>query len=58
MNMATPGTSYVGLIKTILPFDNFEITKYLRKNNLNFKAALDKYDAYQNTDYVIFCNTN
>jgi UDPglucose 6-dehydrogenase len=35
------------------PFENDEITEYLRTKNLNFKATLDKYDAYQNADYVI-----
>jgi len=35
------------------PFEDVEITEYLRKKNLNFKATLDKYEAYQNADYVI-----
>jgi UDPglucose 6-dehydrogenase len=35
------------------PFEDVEITEYLRKKNLNFKATLDKYDAYQNADYVV-----
>lgn len=35
------------------PFEDVEITEYLRKKNLNFKATLDKYVAYQNADYVI-----
>ena len=35
------------------PIEDREIEEYLQRDDLNFKATLDKNDAYQNTDFVI-----
>jgi UDPglucose 6-dehydrogenase len=43
----------VMLNRKISPIEDVEITEYLLTENLNFKATLDKYEAYQNADYVI-----
>ena len=37
----------------ISPIDDKEITEYLQIKDLNFRATLDKYDAYTNAKYVI-----
>lgn len=35
------------------PIIDKEIQEYLSKKQLNFRATTDKYDAYQNADFVI-----
>lgn len=35
------------------PIEDVEITEYLQTRHLNFRATLDKYEAYQNADYII-----
>jgi len=41
------------LNQKISPIDDKEISEYLRKNNLNFKATLDKEEAYQGAEFII-----
>jgi len=37
----------------ISPIEDKEISKYLKTKDLNFRATLDKKEAYQNADFVI-----
>ena len=39
--------------KKISPIEDVEIEEYLKKDNLNFKATMDKNEAYENANYVI-----
>ena len=37
----------------ISPIEDKEISKYLKTKDLNFRATLDKKEAYDNADFVI-----
>ncbi|UPT77160.1 nucleotide sugar dehydrogenase [Sulfurovum sp. XGS-02] len=41
------------LNKKISPIEDAEIEDYLKNKPLNFKATLDKHEAYENADFVI-----
>ncbi len=37
----------------ISPIDDIEVEEYLKKDNINFKATLDKNEAYKYADFII-----
>lgn len=41
------------LNKRISPIEDIAVEEYLKKDNINFKATLDKQEAYKNADFII-----
>ena len=41
------------LNRQVSPITDMELEDYLQNNKLNFRATLDKFDAYEGADYVI-----
>lgn len=45
--------SKVALLQRQLPIEDREISKFLKRYDINFVATLDKQEAYVDTDFVI-----